>query len=149
MSTQTSRSSYRIVVQLAPKLSQAVVNERLVHNRKIRSDLERREASGLEPVTLKMAPKAQRHYESIWKQKLGIPCGTYRNRSVYVSITNLGAADANPIVDEQHHAAATAIVALLQPYAQVRHRTRRGEDQDVCAYNLYPPTGRTPISCPW
>jgi hypothetical protein len=140
---------YRIVIRLGPELSQKVVDERLVHNRKIRGDLERWEATAREPISLKMIPKNERDYVSIWKQKRDIPCGTYGNRSVYLSITNLGAADANPIIDKQYYAAATAIVALLQPYARVRQRIRRGEDQNVCAYNLYPPTGRTPISCPW
>ncbi len=140
---------YRIVVRVGPLLSQTVVDERLVYNRKIRGDLERAVASGLEPPTLKMAPEAQRRYEAIWKQEREIPCGTYGNRSVYVTISDLGAADASPLADEQYHAAASAIVALVQPYARVRHRTRRGENQGVCAYNLYPPSGRIPFSCPW
>jgi hypothetical protein len=111
---------YRIVIRLGPELSQKVVDERLVHNRKIRGDLERWEATAREPISLKMIPKNERDYVSIWKQKRDIPCGTYGNRSVYLSITNLGAADANPIIDKQYYAAATAIAGAAENPARRR-----------------------------
>jgi hypothetical protein len=141
-------SSYFIVVREGPKLDQAEVERRLLANQSISAALVGLERAGT-VHRLKATAESDARIRSIWAGAREIPGGSYRDRSIYVHVTNLRAADTAAFVHQDYDAAAHRIVGLLTPYRHVRFRRwGDGSDQDSrCAYNEV--AALKPIACPW
>jgi hypothetical protein len=141
-------SSYVILVREGPKLDQAEVERRLFANQSISAALVGLEREGT-VHRFKATEESDARIRSLWAGAREIPCGTYGDRSIYMYLTNLRAAETAASVHQDYDAAVLRIVGLLTPYRHVRlRRWGDGSDQDGrCAYNEV--AAFKPIACPW
>ncbi len=146
--------SYRIIVKDGPKLSESEVNRRLQTNKSVAEKIDKMKKEGIVP-NYRMTVEDELRFQEVWKMAEEIPCGVYQNRSVYLYLTHLGAADTAASAHKDYYTAAFNIAQSLLTYKNVRFRrglkdsrwwTAPDKDED-CAYNSL---GRIKsVACPW